>query len=353
MRYPKYVRSAAFTLIAILFLFVVSHDTRLDASLKQSPSSITWVTFQDPNEQVFTLDVPKGWHVIGGAFRMGYSDVRVMVDMTSPDGTTQIRVGDVAIPTYALPTPTHPPGDIVDLGAQAQMRSARYHTGQQFATIYAETHFIRVCNRLEPLPAKLQPPLPDDQADSAGALQSTAGQAEYSCDSAQGKRVAYVYARTNLQTNLWVVKTLLSYLAPSENEESAREILRHSARSFQLSPAWMEKQKQEDAYGLEYQRARQQQRIYALGQQVAQFEQQMSAMRNQVAAFERGQQRQADQVRSFTNALNGITPTIDPFGNERDVWTGPYANYWRNGQGTIVNSTDPPGAGWTQLKPEQ
>jgi uncharacterized coiled-coil protein SlyX len=348
---PSIYRAFALTAVAITLALPLAKF--LTAAATHSPSSIIWMTFQDPNEQAFTIDAPKGWHIKGGAFRMGYSDVRAMVDMTSPDGTIQIRIGDVAIPTYALPTPSHPPGDIVDLGAQAQMRSARYHTGQQFATIYAETHFIRVCRRLEPLASQSAPPLQDDKAKSAEVVQSTFGQATYTCDSPQGKRIAYAYPCTNLQSNLWQVKTLASYLAPAESEVDPREALRHSFHSLQISPAWIERQKQEDAYGLAYQRARQQQRLYALGQQVAQFEQQINAMRNQVADFERGQQRQADQVRSFTNALNGITPTIDPYGNERDVWTAPYANYWRNGSGTVVNSTDSPGAGWTKLKPEE
>lgn len=133
----------------------------------------------------------------------------------------------------------------------------------------------------------------------------------------------------------------------------ARSLLLHSSQSLHLDPQWIQHQQQEDAYGLQYQRVRQQQRIAALGQQVQQFEQQMQAMRNQVSAFERGQSRQAAQVESFTNALRGVTPTIDPFGNEREVWTGPYANYYRNGLGVVVNSPTNPGAGWTQLKPEQ
>ena len=350
-------RVANFAVAGMLFATTMAGFASHAVAQPEKPfPAVAWISFQDPNEQAFTIDVPKSWRVKGGAFRMGFSDVRAMVDMTSPDGLIQIRIGDVAIPTYSLPTPSHPPGDVVDLGAQAQMRSARYHSGQQFATAYAQTHFIRACKRLDPAANEADPPLDDSAAQLLEVKQSTVGQATYECEPADGRGanlVAYAYARTNLESNLWNVKTLVSYLAPADRTAEAREVLKHSFHSLQISPAWTEKQKQEDAYGLQYQRARQQQRLQALGQQVAQFEQQMSAMRNQVAAFERGQQRQADQVRSFTNALNGITPTIDPFGNERDVWTGPYANYWRNGNGTVVNSTNSPGADWVHLKPEE
>ncbi len=311
-----------------------------------------WTTFQDPIEQAFTVEVPKGWTVWGGLFRVGYSDVRPMVDMISPDGKTEVRLGDMAIPPYSLPTSAHPPGDRVDLGAQAQMTSAKYHTGQQFVTSYAEDHFIRACPKLEPQPTQGDPPVVDKGGQSQDSEHSTFGQITYKCEGGRVERVAYAYARTNPASNLWTVTLLASYLAPADAVPQARNSLLHATQTFQISPQWTQKQQQEDALGLQYQRARQQQRLAALGQQVQQFEQKMSAMRDQVGAFERGQAQQAKQVEGFDQALRGVTPTVDPYGNEREVWTGQYANYYKNGLGEVVNSTNPPGAGWTQLQPE-
>ena len=37
---------------------------------------VTWTSFQDPTEQAFTVEVPKGWTIKGGLFRVGYSDAR-------------------------------------------------------------------------------------------------------------------------------------------------------------------------------------------------------------------------------------------------------------------------------------
>ena len=58
--------------------------------------------------------------------------------MTSPDGKINIRIGDLAIPTYFLPNQFHHEGEVYDLGAQAQGRVARYRTGQEFAKSYGE-----------------------------------------------------------------------------------------------------------------------------------------------------------------------------------------------------------------------
>lgn len=88
-----------------------------------------------------------------------------------------------------------------------------------------------------------------------------------------------------------------------------------------------------------------------LERQVQQFEATMRAMQDQVKAFETRQDAQARQVESFTNTLVGVTPTTDPLtGENRLVWTGPKDNYWVNGLGQVVNSTNAPGPGWRQLQ---
>ena len=106
------------------------------AATGATSGDVAWGKYEDPLEQAFTLEVPKGWTVKGGMFRLGYSDHRRMVDMTSPDGKINVRVGDVAIPTYFLPNQYHHEGEVYDLGAQAQGRVARYRSGQEFAQAY-------------------------------------------------------------------------------------------------------------------------------------------------------------------------------------------------------------------------
>nr|HEV7952844.1 hypothetical protein [Candidatus Acidoferrales bacterium] len=119
--------------------------------------NITWLKFTDPLEQAFTLEVPQGWTVKGGMFRLGYSDHREMIDMTSPDGKINIRIGDLSIPPYFLPNQYHREGEIYDLGAQAQGRVARYRTGQEFSTAYGKVRFARVCTSVTPKQSSLPP----------------------------------------------------------------------------------------------------------------------------------------------------------------------------------------------------
>src|SRR5580700_846562 len=51
---------------------------------------LTWISFQDPAERAFTIDVPHGWTVKGGLYRFGFFDYRPMIDINSPDGMVNI-----------------------------------------------------------------------------------------------------------------------------------------------------------------------------------------------------------------------------------------------------------------------
>ena len=322
------------------------------AAAAEAAAKIDWTSFQDPLEKAFVVDVPRGWTVKGGLFRLGYSDERFMVDVVSPDGSVNARVGDISVPSYTVPQQFHArEGETYDLGAQIQMIVERYRTGPEFAVLYSQARFAKSCGN------------PRTDAEDSGftakdylpiapaATQATAGETAFHCDTGAGPRVAYAYAKTALTGSIWQVPTIVSFFAPPDQISLARDVVTHMVQSFHLSPEWLEYQKRLDAEGLQYQRARQQQRMADLQAQMQQFEAKMQAMQNQVNAFERRQQAQAGQVESFTNALVGITPTTDPLtGESRQVWTGPKSNYWVNGAGQVVNATTAPGPGWRQLQ---
>lgn len=312
---------------------------------------VTWTKFEDPFERAFTLEVPQGWTAKGGLFRLGYSDQRPMVDLRSPDGKINIRLGDISIPSYVVPDQLHREGQGYDLGAQAQMVIARYRTGPEFAVLYSRGRFHDLCRNPQADQADVDFSVPDYLPADTKATQSSSGQIAYRCDTDHGPAVAFAYSQTALYGQFWQVPALVSFLAPPDQVVLARTVIQHSAQSFQINQQWKTYQQRMDAEGLQYQRARQQQRMAALAQQVQQFEAKMQAMQQQVNAFERRQNAQAAQVKGFTDALNGITPTYDPLtGEHREVWTGTKSAYWVNGQGQVVNSNTLPAAGYRQLQ---
>lgn len=345
---------------AILFLMFTVSCSGSDAQNRAAGARSTpatsaapaWTTFQDPFEKAFTAEVPKGWTAKGGLFRMGYSDQRPMVDLTSPDGRVNVRIGDVSIPIYAAPNQFHREGDTYDLGAQAQLVAAHYREGPEFAALYAKVRFHSYCRSetedMDDLGGDVPNYIPSD---GPPPEKVTAGQIASHCVTDQGPRVAFAFARTaEVKGGLWFAVTLGSFLAPADQVAQARAVMMHCAQTLKVSPEWLEYQKKLDEYALEYQRARQNQRMQELAGQVRQFEQKMQAMRSQVDAFRRRQDAQAAQVEGFTQALRGVTPTLDPLtGESREVWTGQQDGYWANGLGQVANSSSSPGAGWHPL----
>ena len=313
-----------------------------------APAACTagWSTFQDPNEQAFTIDVPQGWTVKGGMFRLGYSDVRAMIDATSPDGKTNIRLGDVAIPIYFVPNQFHPTeGDTYDLGAQAQMTVANYRSALDYAALYARTRFQNLCGKPAPRQPEAGQPLPSMPSD-APPVKTSSGEFAARCDSGL---VTYVFLKTSLYQGFWGVESLGSYLAPADKAAEARSTLTRMAASLKLSDQWRTRQKQYDQEAIVYQQQRQQQRRREISLAVAQAEMKMQGLRDQVTRFEAGQAGQAKQVEDVGNILTGITPTTDPLGDRVDVFTGTKSNYYTDGRGHYLNANEAP-AGWTQLQ---
>ena len=218
-------------------------------------ASVQWVQFQDPFEHAFTVDVPKGWSARGGLFRLGYSDARPMIDLVSPDGRTNIRLGDVAIPAYFVPNQLHREGEVYDLGAQAQLTVARYRSGQEYAAAYAQSRFKSdLRESLSPQPIDSAPVVRDYVPDEITPQKSSQGQAAYQCGSGPDAESGYVYARTSLYQGFWTVPALGSIAAPAGQLPLARAILLRCSQSFRISPEWRQHQKQLDQEALAYQR---------------------------------------------------------------------------------------------------
>ena len=80
----------------------------LAAALAAAPAcaqaaDATWVQFADPTENAFALEVPQGWTVKGGVKRFSSVVATLWVTAASPDGATQVFIGDPAITPFMIP----------------------------------------------------------------------------------------------------------------------------------------------------------------------------------------------------------------------------------------------------------
>jgi hypothetical protein len=341
--------------ISLLFLAVgsVGPASALRAQVATGWSG-GWSKVEDPVERAFTMDVPQGWKWSGGAYRLGYGDIRVMVDVVSPDGKINLRYGDVwfAQP-YAVPNQFHREGEAQDLGAIGQGTYAAYRTGQEFAELYARQTFRGECKSLTP--QTTDPPLVKDTAmHRQGNEQTSEGEASFRCETPQGVKIAYAFAKTTMTTSQpfanappstsWATPVLVSYLAPPDQMSIAVSIARHFGESFQLSPKWKQYQNEMDRQGTAYAIARAQRRMTQQQEQFASFTQRMN---KQVSHFQQGQASRQSQVDGFLHALNGVVPTSDV--NHPLVEQGTHQGKWNCG-GQIYDSDLPPRAGCTQIR---
>jgi len=114
----------------LLFAFEVS------GSEAASSENVTFVTWREPKEGAYTIDVPRGWQVAGGVRRRSPVDIRTALNVTSPDGVIRIFIGD-----YDL-APRREPDQLTQMAGMREgymydgVLLARYMTGVQVARSY-------------------------------------------------------------------------------------------------------------------------------------------------------------------------------------------------------------------------
>lgn len=292
---------------------------------------VSWITVRDTREQAFSIDVPKGWKTYGGMFRFSSVDARPFVDMTSPDGKTNIRVGDATIGGYATPNPYFP---------RNAPNVAPYASGDVFAKKYGEARFGHMCQNLQV--AQTHPMTPKYHQPGQGLIRTTGGETIFTCSQKGQGMAGYVYSETMLvgsggPNSQWYILALGSFLAPVDRAQAAGEILKHSGESLRLNPEWA---KMEQA--LVDQKTQQindaTRASMAMG----------AAQRAHQARIMGMQQREND---NFNDVINGVTFTRDPTtGQTREVQTMQGGQKWINGNNVVVESALSPGASFHQLQ---
>jgi len=328
---------------ALVICLATLRASAVAAGPAENASKLSWVQFDDPSEHALSMEVPQGWEVKGGLFRFGYFDVRWMLDLVSPDGKVVLRLDDASVPPYVPPGPHTPPaGQPFNKPQQFQMMVEDYRTGQSFAETYAQSRFKSACPGLTLQPANWKAEIP-------AALQQhpakfTEGSVSGTCNAKVGPRTVFVYALTSLfrqpNATFWTVDPLISAITTPDSLPLAQAVAQHMIDTVKKNPQWVQYQNQMTQMGLQaIQRNFQQ----FMSQMRAYDQARSSAMNQQVAGFEARQQANQKQFESWDENFVGLTKVADPLTGEKfDVWSGPYGNYYRNGQGTVINSVNQP-----------
>ncbi len=319
----------------------LSSPNAVPPNTSPNSSDISWIQFEDPAEHAFQIQVPRGWRVLGGAYRFGPLDPRAMVDMTSPDGRTNLRVGDANVPPYATLSSSmralgwregHP----YSPNGVAKEVVANYRPGWVFADLYGQARFAPACQSLKLKEMKQLPPI-----HPSSSARVTAGEVLYSCQTPSGTKAAYVFAETTLtqmqSAGQWMVTWLYSFIAPADQAPDAMKLILHSMGTFEISQQW-------EAQQLRINSSSADTAITIFKQNTAREHERFA---QQSAQFQ-------TQVDGMSRAIRGVDLTTDSVdGTQREVWTGAGGTHWINPQGNVVTSPLSPGSQYHALHTEQ
>ncbi|GIW55442.1 MAG: hypothetical protein KatS3mg082_1846 [Nitrospiraceae bacterium] len=308
------------------------------AAAKEAAPSLSYVRWQDPRENAFSVDVPSQWTMSGGLFRVASVDVRPAWEALSPDGQIRITGGDAEIPPFTLPTPTlemtgFHEGSWYSPGYGVTMMVRRYIPGTAFATEYVTTKVARGCSQLTFTETRDRP----DAVQAINAVYAqygnvgmsvslTAGEAAFICRRDDQLMQGYYFAGTQLTASagmggVWNVQYLFGYLAAREKAEQAQSVLNTMIKSLQLDPQWV---------------AMQQNVTANVSQIVSRTNAEISSIISESYWSRQGTMDELSRRRS--NAILGVEDVMDPVtGREIKVESGS-SYYWIDQRGTIVGT---------------
>jgi hypothetical protein len=319
-------------------------------ALPKSAAGLNWVRYTDSAEGAFSIEVPVGWQVQGGMYRFGYFDVRWMIDVRSLDGKLILRINDPNVPPYVLPGPhVAPLGHAEIKPQQYQMMVENYREAEPYADSYARHRFGSVCKSMTPRAADWQPKMPASWQGETGSRMTQAS-VSYDCATSDGPRTVIVFAINTLhpQSGLWQ-SVPVSIIATPDNVPLGESMMQRMIDSWAATPEWLKQQDDMTKMGLDQIRKGFGQFL----QQMQTFHQQrQAAMNQQVAHFEAQQHGQAQQVSGWGETLTGLTTVSDSAtGTQFQVFDGPKANFYTNGNGVTINSNLSPGPEFRELNP--
>lgn len=319
----------------------------------KTTGKIQWINYNDSAEGAFNMDVPLGWQVQGGMYRFGYFDARWMMGVRSLDGKVVIRINDVNVPPYALPSPSvGREGQPYIKPQQYQMVVARFQDAKEYAEQYAKHRFGEVCKTMKPSANAWSPVLPAAWVDSTHP--GSSGAVAYTCDTSDGPRIADVFAFTALFNGqgygFWIA-TPVSILCAPDRCAQAQSMTQHMIDSWQKNPQWVEYQNRLTQVGLQQIRASFGQFMQQMQQIHEQFTQ---SLNQQVSSYYSHMHAEEKQFSSFADVINNETNVTDPnTGTQFKVFSGPHHNYYENGLGVKINSDISPGPDFHQLQVNQ
>jgi hypothetical protein len=217
------------------------------AGPQEGADSSVFVTWREPNEGAYTINVPQGWTVGGGVKRRTPVDVRSALNIVSPDGGIRLFIGDYDVP------PAREPDQLTQMAGMREgyvydgVLLARYQSGVEFAQRYAGWKLCRQPRMLQSGPLRkesetLSAEVARYASNMAMAASASVGEAIFRCGQAEGFVMAATLHSWPAQgpgVSGWAVYQLAGFTTQDPAQGYfAKYILSSMLGSLQMNHEW-------------------------------------------------------------------------------------------------------------------
>lgn len=222
------------------------------APAQSAPANLSFITWTEPRDHSFTIDVPQGWQLSGGLYWKGATNAQAFVRVQSPDGQLQVFFGDPELLLRQVPDRfRNPPGVregqtfTVPTGDSAILQ--RFMTGSEYAKQH--TLWRQLCRNPQWVREADLPDLSNSIADAIapevramnGVATASAGEAAFACDNAEGAVTATTVLVRDQRSGMqaWVVYKVAGFVSADPlRSMQARYIMERMLASAKLDPQW-------------------------------------------------------------------------------------------------------------------
>jgi len=357
-------RSSADTFAKILKSFHAGPDAAAKQPVEHGGSGpLEYIKWKDPQESAFTLQVPNGWQVRGGAYRLSATDIRQSVTMISPDAQIRAFIGDTNLGAFTEPNQMLAMGGLSEgsyqtLGDGSRLEIRSYMPGQQLARWFAQSRFSSQCsgfrvesnNDRQDLAAAF---LQSAHEEGMASARLTAGDAAFSCTGQHGPVHGHIYSATVYpfpgRAGIWYIYRLYGYLAAPERQQDAETIAQRTMQSWRVDPLWQAQEKQIASQAVQLDNARSAQIRARAWEAIRRDQQQTSQMI--VNGYNQRSQVYDEISRRRENSILGTSDVIDPATGTQYKVDSLSDYHWMSDTGSIAGTRTEtsPGAGWNEM----
>jgi len=217
-------------------------------------SSLAYSSWGDPNEGAFAVEVPNGWKTSGSLTRSSSGTPRPAIDVVSPDGRVQIRIGDPGLPDHIVPDPILLARGLVEGSTYTDDSGRRYMLRRYVAAPELAADYVKMSVCPEPVFKEVNSrmELAEDVRKTLkqGGVMSTrvsAGEAAYTCSTDGVLHCGYGFAVTILNPSeigggQWAVPFLCLMHSTPDRLDMALAVLNRMLTTLHFKREWWSSQ---------------------------------------------------------------------------------------------------------------